>query len=112
MKPGEIYWVEIPTANGHEQAGLRPAIILQSARFTPKLTTVQIVPLTSRIKARRFPATLVIGPDPLNHLSARSVALVFQLRAIDRRRLQAKLGTLNAAQLTRIKGLVRELFEL
>jgi len=112
MKPGDIHWVEIPAANGHEQSGLRPAIILQSEHITRKLTTVQIVPLTSRMKARRFPLTLVIEPDTFNRLSARSIALVFQLRAIDRRRLKSRLGTVNAEQLARLKVFVRELFEL
>ena len=112
MKPGDIYWVEIPTANGHEQAGLRPAIVLQSERLTFKLTTIQIVPLTTRLKARRFPATILLSPDSHNHLSAKSIALVFQLRAIDRKRLKSKLGSVNALQLAHIKELVRELFEL
>ena len=112
MRPGDLYWVEIPAANGYEQAGLRPAVVLQSERLTSRLTTIQVVPLTSRMKARRFPATLVLNPDSSNHLSSKSVALVFQLRAIDRRRLKSKLGTLSAGQLAQIKGLVRELFEL
>ncbi len=76
MSPGDIYWVQIPAADGHEQAGLRPALILQNPQLTARLTTIQIVPLTSRLKARRFPATLVIDPDLSNHLSARSVALI------------------------------------
>lgn len=112
MRPGDIYWVEIPAANGHEQTGLRPAVVMQSERMIPKLSTVQIIPLTSRTKARRFPSTLAIDPDSSNHLAARSIALVFQLRAVDRRRLKSKLGTLNTAQLTRLKGLIRELLEL
>ena len=112
MKPGDIYWVEIPGTNGHEQAGRRPAIIFQGSQLTSRLTTVQIIPLTSRLNARRFPATLVLEPDAVNHLPAKSVALIFQLRAIDRRRLQSKLGRLKARQLTQIKKLVRELFEL
>ena len=112
MQPGDIYWVEIPAANGHEQAGLRPAIILQSAAVTPKLSTVQIVPLTSQVKAQKFPATLLIAPDSTNNLSARSVALVFQLRAIDRRRLKTRLGTLKRGQLAQIKQRVKMLFDL
>ena len=112
MKPGDIYWVEIPAANGHEQAGLRPAIVLQSATLTPKLSTIQIVPLTSRVKARKFPATLLISPDSTNNLPARSVALIFQLRAIDRRRLKTKLGTLRRDQLRQIREQIKMLFEL
>ena len=112
MQPGDIYWVEIPAAGGHEQAGLRPAIILQSAAVTPRLSTVQIVPLTSQVKARKFPAALLVSPDSTNNLSARSVALVFQLRAIDCRRLRTKPGTLKRGQLTQIKQRIKMLFEL
>ncbi len=31
MQEGDIYFVEIPASNGHEQAGPRPAIIIQSS---------------------------------------------------------------------------------
>ena len=47
MNIGDIYSVEIPSSNGHEQAGIRPAIIVQSQRFKDSLPTVLIVPLTS-----------------------------------------------------------------
>lgn len=30
MQEGDIYFVEIPLSGGHEQAGLRPAIIVQA----------------------------------------------------------------------------------
>ncbi|MBS4027036.1 MAG: type II toxin-antitoxin system PemK/MazF family toxin [Ignavibacteriales bacterium] len=33
MEIGDIYSVEIPASNGHEQAGIRPAIVVQSSRF-------------------------------------------------------------------------------
>ncbi len=31
MQDGEIYFVEIPLSGGHEQAGLRPTIIVWAA---------------------------------------------------------------------------------
>ena len=40
MSPGGIYWVQIPAADGHEQAGLRPALILQNPQLTARLTTI------------------------------------------------------------------------
>ena len=30
MQEGDIYFVEFPLSRGHEQAGLRPAIIVQA----------------------------------------------------------------------------------
>ena len=46
--------------------------------------------------AANFPFTFVVEPDPTNNLTSTSVALVFQLRAIDKKRLKSKIGCLNA----------------
>ena len=48
MKIGDVYLVEIPTVGGHEQEGLRPAVIVQSEEKVKELPTVLIVPLTSK----------------------------------------------------------------
>ena len=55
MNVGDIYTVEIPPSNGHEQAGVRPAIVAQASQFERDLPTVLIVPLTSKLRARAFP---------------------------------------------------------
>ena len=44
MQEGDIYLVEIPASNGHEQAGFRPAIIIQSSGIE-KVPTVLVIPL-------------------------------------------------------------------
>lgn len=99
MDIGDIYSIEIPPNNGHEQAGLRPAIIVQALRFEKQLPTVLVVPLTSQLGAQAFPGTFLIHPDAENGLTMASVVLVFQLRAIDKRRLRRKLGRLSAPHL-------------
>lgn len=109
MVPGDIYLVEIPPSGAHEQAGVRPAVILQNPSYFNRLSTVLIVPLTGQLKALHFPGTLRIRPDAQNRLQKESVALVFQLRAIDRRRLKAKLGVLDAVTLGQIKDIVKDL---
>ena len=102
MDIGDVFTVEIPPSDGHEQAGTRPAIIVQAPEFEDRLPTVLIVPLTSRLAAQAFPGTFVIYPDAENHLSMISVALVFQLRAIDKRRLKRKIGHLSASDLIQL----------
>jgi len=81
---GDIYWVELPSANGREQRGRRPAIILQDETFAGTLPTVLVIPLTSSRRALRFSGTALIRSTQSNGLKADSVALVFQCRAIDR----------------------------
>ncbi len=95
MKQGDIYLVEIPVSGGHEQQGVRPAIIVQSDENIDKIPTVLIVPFTTKMKAASFPFTFIVEPDPNNNLKSTSVALAFQLRAIDKKRLKNKIGALN-----------------
>jgi mRNA interferase MazF len=112
MEIGDVYTVEIPPSNGHEQAGARPAIIAQAPKFGVTLPTVLIVPLTSRLTAQSFPGTLLIQPDSDNNLNATSVALVFQLRAIDKRRIKRRLGRLSASDLSKVHDQMKALLHI
>ncbi len=112
MEIGDIYQVEIPPSNGHEQAGTRPAIIVQATGFSERLPTVLIVPLTSKLAAQGFPATFLVQPDAENRLSLPSVVLAFQLRAIDKRRLRQKIGRLSAAHLQELRRHIRALLQM
>jgi mRNA-degrading endonuclease toxin of MazEF toxin-antitoxin module len=89
---GEIRWVEMPTRGGHAQAGRRPAVIVQSAVGLP---TTLIIPLTSQLDALRFPGTVLVEADSNNGLRRASVALVFQLTAVDRRHISDRLGAVS-----------------
>jgi mRNA interferase MazF len=102
MQFGDIYLVEIPMSNGHEQAGLRPAVIVQEIGIE-KVPTVLIVPLTSKLKAKDFPFTFVVEPDQSNNLNVVSVSLVFQVRAIDKKRLKNKIGKIGQAGMYLLK---------
>jgi mRNA-degrading endonuclease toxin of MazEF toxin-antitoxin module len=85
MNVGEVYWVEFPAGAGRAQARRRPAIVVQSARASACLPTVLLVPLTTQQEALRFPGTVLVEPDSGNRLPRISVALVFQIIAVDRR---------------------------
>lgn len=95
MTFGDVYLVEISASEGHEQQGLRSAIIVQTADSVDKVPTILIIPFTTQIKASNFPFTLVVEPDSANNLTSVSIALVFQLRAIDKKRLKNRIGSLN-----------------
>ncbi|MCX9011782.1 MAG: type II toxin-antitoxin system PemK/MazF family toxin [Candidatus Methanoperedens sp.] len=77
-----------------------------------KLPTVLIVPLTSKLGAAGFPFTFTIKPDQSNNLEVDSVALVFQLRAIDKRRLKNKIGRIGQAKLKLLKQNLKEIMGL
>ena len=89
MNVGDLYWVALPARGGHAQAGRRPAIIVQRRVNLP---TTLLVPLTTQLDALRFPSTVLVEADKQNGLSRASVALVFQLSAVDNRFITAHLG--------------------
>jgi len=104
VRVGDIHWVRLPAADGHEQGGRRPAIILQDERYASGLPVVLVVPLTTARAALRFPGTTLIQPTSDNGLRQASVALVFQLRAIDRRRIEDRVGAVSPQALAEIFG--------
>ena len=103
MQRGEIWSVTLPFATGgREQSGQRPAIVLQDTVYGQGSPLVLVVPLTSQLGALRFPATTQIDPSVQNGLTASSIALVFQTRALDRTRFVRRVGTLSADELASV----------
>jgi len=109
MKPGDIHWVELPSAFGREQAGRRPAVILQDEAYAGGNPLVTVLPITSATAATRFAGTLILEPDASNQLRQTSVVLVFQIRAVDRRIVQDKIGEVTPDQLTELYALLDRL---
>jgi len=112
MEVGDIYTIEIPASDGHEQAGTRPAVIVQAPKYANQIPTVLIIPLTSKLSAQAFPCTILITPDSENGLTMTSVALVFQLRAVDKRRLRQNIGRLDASHLAKLNQHLKALLQL
>ncbi len=109
MRRGEVGRVQIPFAPGHAQAGCRPALIVQNDSLIASLPTMQVVPFTSTPGAARFSGTIVVVPDGRNGLTITSVALVFQLRALDKRDCVQRLGVLDDATMGRVLDLMEQL---
>ncbi len=108
MKKGEIRLVEIPASNGHEQSGLRPVILLSAG----EANTVVVIPFTTNMTSLRFNHTVEIHPSPENGLSTISVALVFQIRAIDCKRLLRKIGELEADMMQKINEMIKVMLSI
>jgi mRNA-degrading endonuclease toxin of MazEF toxin-antitoxin module len=77
---------------------------LQDDRYAGGLPVALVVPLTPARAAMRFPGTTLIQPTSENGLRRASVALGFQLRAIDRNRIEDRVGAVSAQALAEIFG--------
>jgi mRNA-degrading endonuclease toxin of MazEF toxin-antitoxin module len=106
---GEVRWVVLPPRGGHAQQGRRSAIVLQDQKASARIPTILVVPLTSQLDALRFPGTVLVEADAENGLRRPSVALVFQLTAIDRQYLSDRLGNVSRQVLEEIFTAVDEL---
>lgn len=115
MARGDIVTVNLPVPSdhpGHEQTGYRPVIVVQTDITDPKLPTTMVVPMTSNLTAMRFPHTFRVDPSPENGLTMPSVLLVFQLRAIDKKRLGKNIGRLEQYHLQHLESEMRLLLGL
>ncbi len=115
MERGDILAVDLPAPGsrpGREQVGRRPGIVVQAEAQNEKLPTIMIVPFTRNLSALRFPLTFQIDPSPQNGLNSPSVLLVFQLRAIDKKRLGNEIGRLEEHYLQQLNVKMRELLAL
>ena len=108
MNKGEIWIVEIPAANGHEQSGKRPVIVLADT----EANIIIAVPFTSNIQALRFPHTIEVEPSKENGLASKSIALIFQVRAIDKKRLKSKIGILESTILGKADKMLKSMLKL
>jgi len=112
---GDIVLVNLPqTADGasHEQAGTRPALVVHDDATSGTLSVIMIVPFTSNLKAQRFPHTILVQPSKQNGLTAPSVLLVFQLRAIDKQRVSKKIGSLEDELMGKVNQGIKDLLGL
>jgi mRNA interferase MazF len=113
MARGDIHFVDFPEQQGREQRGHRPAIAVQvDTPGAQNLPTLLVVPVTGQLKRASQAFTFVVNPTATNGLTRQSVLLVNQLRAVDRKRLGRKIGTLEAAYLRLLERALRDVLGL
>jgi mRNA interferase MazF len=84
---GEVWLLDLgQPKDDHEQAGRRPAVILQTDDLSV-LSTVVIVPLTTQSRRAGFASTVWIPANEAGQ-DRDSVALCHQIRVLDRRKLR------------------------
>ena len=98
---GDLYYADLGRGIGSEQQGRRPVVIIQNNIGNKHSPTVIVASITSKtgVKAK-LPTHYYIGAE--SGLEMPSVALMEQLRTIDKQRLEAYIGRLSSE---RIEGI-------
>ena len=89
--------------------GTRPAIVIADTKTDLAL----LIPLTSNLESmRKLPFTVEIKKSNDNKLEKDSVALVFQIQAIDKKRILSKIGNIEDYYLEKIDRTIKELLKI
>lgn len=102
---GEIYLADLEPVRGSEQGLKRPVLIFQNPDLSRFTSTRLAIPLTSNLARLGFPGTCSIRKGE-GGLPQESVALAFQMRAVDRVRLGKLYGRVSAATLEAVADAV------
>jgi mRNA interferase MazF len=106
-KRGEIFLTALDPTVGREIRKTRPAVIIQND-ISNRLTDVTIVaPITSTVRYPLNPVHVILAASPRTGLSVTSVALLNQIRAIDRKRLIKRLGAIDMETLERVEEAIK-----
>ena len=109
MEKGEIWIVQFYSKKGREQEGTRPAIIIADT----KTDLVLLIPLASNLEAlKKLPFILEVKRSHENNLDKNSVVLIFQIQALDKRRLKNKIGKLEENKMDEIDKILKKMFNL
>ena len=97
-----VFLASLDPSKGSEQAGRRPVLVISGERINQLLPVVNVIPLTSRKSASRviYPNEVVL-PAGVAGLSVDSIALCYQIRTLDKSRLERDLGELIEVNLRR-----------
>jgi mRNA interferase MazF len=93
LRRGDIVRVQFDPVKGHEQAGVRPALILSPEIINENFSTVMVAAITSKRLDLILPIEVFIQA-PEGGLKTDSKALLLQTRCIDKSRIIGSYGSL------------------
>lgn len=86
---------------GSEQGGLRPVLIIQNNVGNKYSPTVIVTAITSKLDKAKLPTHIELSAEKY-HLPKDSVALLEQIRTLDKRRLREKITVLEDGKMKEI----------
>jgi mRNA interferase MazF len=106
-KRGEVYLTALDPTVGREIQKTRPALVIQND-VSNRLSEITIVaPITSTVRFPLNPIHVLLAADRFTGLAVTSVALLNQIRAVDRVRLVKPLGQIDEATLEQVDEAIK-----
>ncbi len=106
IKRGDLFWVDLDPTRGSEQAGRRPVVVIQNDIGNEFAPTVIVAPMTTRNFSKEYPTNVPI-PRAVSGLKEDSTVLLSQIRTLDKKRVEKKIGHLPGSYLERVDRAIK-----
>src|SRR6266567_505595 len=106
IERGEIWWINLDPSRGAEIRKQRPCVVLSANAINRWRSTPVVVPLSA--SAEDAPPVVVAMPSA----GKESVAVVDQVRAVDRSRFLSCSGKLSSKDLAVLESALKSVLEL
>jgi len=106
IKRGDLFWVDLDPAKGSEQAGRRPVLVIQNDTGNEFAPTVIVAPVTTKSFTKQYPTNVHL-PKTTSGLKEDSTVLLSQIRTLDKKRLEKKIGHLSGNHLREIDQAIK-----
>ena len=90
----EVYYADLDPVIGSEQGGIRPVLVIQNDIGNQASPTIFIAAITSRKKKIQMPTQVPIYLDN-GRLPKNSMAMLEQIRTVDKERLKNYIGKID-----------------
>lgn len=107
MRQGEIWNATLNPAEGSEQAGFRPVVIISGNLANTYAPVVLCCPLTTKLK--HYKGNPIVEPSAQNGLTNTSEIMIIHLRSLSKSRLKEKLGEVPKKVILEIKQTINDL---
>ena len=113
ISQGEIYVFDFGYPGDNRQAGIRPAVIVQTdlLNCVESYGLTMVVPISTKGKDA-VPSHILVDPEPSNGLSQRSYAKCEQIHIVSKSKLGNRIGQVSKSQLYLIKAALRNVLAL
>jgi mRNA interferase MazF len=96
-----VWLANLDPVVGSEQGRTRPVLVISDTSLNEILPVVNAIPITSRKPNRRIYPNEALLPAGTGGLTLDSIALCYQIRTLDKRRLTEMFGVIDEEDLRR-----------
>lgn len=107
VRRGEVYWANLNPVKGREQAGRRPVLVVSGDAINKQPLVVSVIVGTDAgHETKDYPTNVRLPADEFG-LEKDTLFLAFQIRSLDKKRLEGPVGKLSGDKMREVDAALR-----